>query len=80
MLCLLVCSSSTKSKHHNILQSAKVGIIHDMRGSRGGGGQGTKLAFNVGPSSASQRNAIKMTFCWRPYDGPLIVLFGSSLL
>ena len=34
-----------------------------------------KPAFNVGPSSARQRNAIKR----RADDGPLIVVFGSSL-
>ena len=34
-------------------------------------------AFNVGPSSARQRNAIKMAFRWRAVDGPLIVVFGS---
>ena len=33
----------------------------------------TKPAFNVGPSSASQQNAIKMAFCWRVDVGPLIV-------
>ena len=39
----------------------------------------TKPTFNVGPSSACQRNAIKMAFRWRADDGPLLVLFGSSL-
>ena len=39
----------------------------------------TKPAFNVGPSSARQRNAIKMAFRWQADDGPLIVVFGSSL-
>ena len=34
-----------------------------------------KLAFHVGPSSARQR-----TFRGRAHDGPLIVVFGSSLL
>ena len=33
----------------------------------------TKPAFNVGPSSARQRNAILMSFRWRADDGPLIV-------
>ena len=33
----------------------------------------TKPAFNVGPSSARQRNA------WRADDGPLIMVFGPSL-
>ena len=37
----------------------------------------TKPAFNVWPSSARQRNAI--AFRWRANDGPLLVLFGSSL-
>ena len=36
----------------------------------------TKPAFNVGPSSARQQNAIEMVFCWRADDGPLLVLFG----
>ena len=39
----------------------------------------TKPAFNVGPSSARQRKAIPMGFHWRADDGPLIVIFGSSL-
>ena len=39
----------------------------------------TKPTFNVGPSSARHRNAIKMAFRWRADDGPLLVLFGSSL-
>ena len=33
----------------------------------------TKPTFDVGPSSARQRNAIKMAFRWRDEDGPLIV-------
>ena len=33
----------------------------------------------TGPSSTHQRNAIKMAFRWRANDGPLIVVFGSSL-
>ena len=33
----------------------------------------TKPAFNVGLSSARQRNAIKMTFRWRVNYGPLIL-------
>ena len=41
--------------------------------------EATKPAFNVGPSSARQQNAIKMAFRWRADDGPLIVAFGSSL-
>ena len=39
----------------------------------------TKTTFNVGPSSALQRNAILMAFRWHAADGPLIVVFGSSL-
>ena len=36
-------------------------------------------AFNFGPLSARQRNAISMAFRWRAEDGPLIVVFvGSS--
>ena len=31
----------------------------------------TKPAFNVGPSSARQRNAILMAFRWRADGGPL---------
>ena len=34
----------------------------------------TKPAFNVGPSSARQRNA----FRWRADDDPLIMIFGST--
>ena len=40
----------------------------------------TKPAFNVGPSSARQRDAISMAFRSRADDGPLLVLFESSLL
>ena len=39
----------------------------------------TKPAFNVGPSLARQRNAIKIAIRWRAHNGPLIVLFGSYL-
>ena len=39
----------------------------------------TMPAFYVGPTSARQRNAIKMAFRWRANDGPLIVVFESSL-
>ena len=39
----------------------------------------TKPAFNVGPSSASQQNTIKMVFRWWADDGPYIVTFGSSI-
>ena len=41
----------------------------------------TKLpaSIHVGPSSACKRNAILMAFCWRAYDGPFIVIFGSSI-
>ena len=44
-----------------------------------GNHKATKPAFNVGPSSACQRNAISMVFRWHANDGPLIVVFGSSL-
>ena len=33
--------------------------------------EATEPAFNVGPSSARQRNAIYMAFRWRADDGPL---------
>ena len=33
-----------------------------------------KPAFNGGPSSARQRNAVLMAFRWRAVDGPLIVV------
>ena len=39
----------------------------------------TKPAFNVGSSSARQRNAITMAFRWRADDGPFIAVFGSSI-
>ena len=38
----------------------------------------TKPAFNVGPSSARQRNAISMAFRWRADDVPFKAEFGSS--
>ena len=38
----------------------------------------TEPAFNVGPSSSSQGDAIEMVFRWRADDDPLIVVFGSS--
>ena len=40
----------------------------------------TNPAFNVGPSSARQRNTIWMAFHWQADDGPLIVVFGSFFL
>ena len=39
----------------------------------------TKPAFNVGPSSARQRNAISMAFRWWANDCPLTVVFESSV-
>ena len=40
----------------------------------------TKQAFNVGPSSACQRNAIpSMAFHWRATDDPFIAVLGSSI-
>ena len=39
----------------------------------------TKAAFNVGPSSARQRNAISIAFRWQTDDGPFIAVFGSSI-
>ena len=39
----------------------------------------TKTAFNVGPSSVRQRNAIQMAFRWWAEYCPLLVVFGSSL-
>ena len=36
----------------------------------------TKPAFNFGPLSACQRNAISMAVRWRADDGPLIVTFA----
>ena len=38
----------------------------------------TKPAFNVGPLSARQRNAILMADRWRADDGPILVVFGST--
>ena len=32
----------------------------------------TKPAFNVGPSSACQGNAISRAICWRADDGPFL--------
>ena len=40
----------------------------------------TKPAFNVGPSSARQQNAIEMVFRWWADIGPLLVVVGSYLL
>ena len=39
----------------------------------------TKPAFNVGQSSARQRDAISMAFRWLANNGPLLVVFGPSL-
>ena len=39
----------------------------------------TEPAFTVGPSSARQQDTIKMVFRWQANDGPLVVVFGSSL-
>ena len=41
--------------------------------------KGTETTFNIGPPSARQRNAIKMAFRWWADDGPLLVVFGSTL-
>ena len=41
-------------------------------------GPATKPAFNVGPSSARQRNAIS-TFQWRFAGGPMLARFWSYL-
>ena len=41
--------------------------------------QATKPAFNVGQSSAHQRNSIKMVFSWLADDGPIIAVFVSSI-
>ena len=38
----------------------------------------TNPEFIVGPSSARQRNAIRMAFCWRADVGPILVVFGST--
>ena len=40
----------------------------------------TKPAFNVGSSSAGQRNAIEMAFRWWADAGSLLVVFGSPHL
>ena len=40
--------------------------------------EATEPAFNVGQSSARQRNAILMAFRWRADGGPLILVFRSS--
>ena len=37
------------------------------------------IGFQCGPSLARQLNAIKMAFRWQVDDGPLLVVFGSSL-
>ena len=42
--------------------------------------EATEPPFNVGPSSARQRNAIQMAFRWRTDDGSLmVVIFGYSI-
>ena len=38
-----------------------------------------KPAFNVGPTSARQLNAILMAFRWRADDGRFKAVFGSSI-
>ena len=40
----------------------------------------TRLAFNVGPLSARQGNAIQIAFYWQADNGLLIVVLRSSLL
>ena len=42
-------------------------------------GPATKPAFSVVPPAARLLNVIYMEFRWRADDGPLIVVFGSSL-
>ena len=39
-----------------------------------------KPAFNVGPSSARQRNAILMAFCWQANDDPVKMVFGIWII
>ena len=39
----------------------------------------TKPEFNVGPSSARQRNTISMVFGWRADDGPIEAVYKSSI-
>ena len=39
----------------------------------------TEPAFNVGVSSACQRNAISMALRWWADDGPFIAVFGSCI-
>ena len=41
--------------------------------------EATEPAFDIGPSSARQRNAFKMAFRWRADDGPLIAVLPSLI-
>ena len=61
-------------------KSQKIGFLSNTDPDSLKDHKATKPEFNVGPSSARQRNAIKMAFRWRADDGPPLVVFGSSLL
>ena len=55
-----------------------IGLIHNTGPDLPKNHKATKPAFKVGPSSARQRNGIKMAFRWWADDGPFKVIFGSS--
>ena len=48
----------------------KIGFIRNTGLNLPKNHKATKPAFNGGPSSACQRNAIKMAFRWQADDGP----------
>ena len=59
-------------------KSQKIGFLNNSGHDQLENHKATKSAFNVWQSSAHQRNAISMAFCWRADNGPLIVVIGSS--
>ena len=60
-------------------KSQKIGFLSNTGPDPLTNHKATKPAFNVWPSSAHQQNDISMVFRWRAYDGPFIVVCGSSI-
>ena len=60
-------------------KSQKYGVLSNFGPDPLKNHKATEPAFNFGPSSARQRNAILMAFCWPYDDGLNILVFGSSL-
>ena len=60
-------------------KSQKYRVSYQYRSGSPENHKAAKSAYNGGPLSARQRYAIEMAFRWRADDGPLMLVFGSSL-